>query len=134
MLTVAPVPTSAHPRTATPQVHWATGNGSPGEVTVTPEGAREILVAAGADGDVPAPWIAAGRVYTFRLYSTSAERRLIARLTVGRQAAAEILALPQKPRITSGVVNRLLQVLGLASLLGLALLALMHAREIRRSG
>jgi hypothetical protein len=133
-LPVSPVPTAAHPKTATPQVQWSTGDGSPGEVTVTPEGSKEILLALGGEGIAPAAWIEPGHVYVFRLYSTVAGRRLIARLSVGRQAAAEVVALPQKPRITSSFVDRVLQVLAFASLLGLALLALAHAREVRRGG
>lgn len=134
-LTVSPVPTVAHPQTATPQVRWSTGDGSPGDVTVAPESGKEILVAAGSEGTVPAPWIAAGHLYVFRLYSTVAGQRLLARLNVGRQAAtAEVVALPRKPDITSGFVDRVLQVLAFASMLGLALLTVIHVREARRDG
>jgi hypothetical protein len=70
VLSVAPVPTAAHPKAGTPTITWSTGNGSPGELTVMPAEAREILVAANAEGSVAAPWLVAGEVYVFRLYST----------------------------------------------------------------
>ncbi len=134
LLNVAPVPTAAHPHPGTPMITWSTGNGSPGELTVAPAESKELLVAASAEGSVAAPWIAAGDVYVFRLYSTGSGRKLLARLTVGRQAAAEVLAPPQKPRITSQLIDRLLQILAFASVLTLALLAVMHVREARRDG
>jgi hypothetical protein len=134
VLSVAPVPTAAHPKAGTPMVTWSTGNGSPGELTVMPAEAREILVAANAEGSVAAPWLVAGEVYVLRLYSTGSGRKLLARLTVGRQAAAEVIAPPQRPRITSSVVDRLLQILAYASVLALAVLAVLHVREVRRDG
>jgi hypothetical protein len=71
----------------------------------------------------------------FRLYSIVSGHRLLARLKVGQeQAPAELVAAPRKPRITSPVVNRLLQLLAFGSLVILALLAVMHVREVRRGG
>jgi hypothetical protein len=134
VLTVAPVPTAAQPTPGTPQLTWSTGDGSPGEVTVAPAESREVLVASGGDGSVAVPWVSRGTVYTFRLYSTVGGRRLLARLLVGHQAAAEVIAIPRKPRITSPPVNRLLQLLGFASILTLALLAILHVREVERRG
>lgn len=135
VLSVAPVPTPANPTVGTPQVTWSTGDGSPGEVTVTPDESKEALFGTGADGSAPAPWISIGRSYVFRLYSIVSGRQLLARLKVGqRQAPAELVALPQRPRITPSAVNRLLQIVAIGSVLVLALLAVMHAWELRRDG
>jgi hypothetical protein len=135
VLSVAPIPTAADPSPGTPHVTWSTGNGSPGEVTVSSAGSKEALFASGPDGSASAPWISAGRSYVFRLYSIVSGHRLLARLKVGQEkAAAELVAVPQKPRITSPVVNRLLQLLAFGSITVLTLLAAMHVREVRRSG
>jgi len=135
VLSVAPLPTAADPAPGTPQVTWSTGDGSPGEVTVSSAGSKEALFASGADGSAPAPWISVGRSYVFRLYSIISGHRLLARLKVGQEeAAAELVAVPQKPRSTSPVVNRLLQLLAFGSLVVLALLAAMHVREVRHGG
>jgi hypothetical protein len=104
-------------------------------VTVSSAGSKEALFASGADGSAPAPWISVGRSYVFRLYSIISGHRLLARLKVGQEeAAAELVAVPQKPRSTSPVVNRLLQLLAFGSLVVLALLAAMHVREVRHGG
>lgn len=135
VLSVAPVPSAVHPKVATPQVTWSTGDGSPGEVTVTPAETKETLFGTGADGSAPAPWITVGHSYVFRLYSIVSGRRLLARLTVGRQQSpAEVVALPRKPKITPPAVNRLLQILAIGSILLLAAFAVAHARELRRDG
>jgi hypothetical protein len=134
ILSVAPIPTLAHPDPGTPQVAWSTGDGSPGLVTVTPEGGTETLFAASSEGSSVAPWISAGRFYIFRLYSTVSGRRLLARFDVGHAAAAEIIAVPPRPRLTSPVVNRLLQMLSFTVLAVLMLLTVMYVREVRRGG
>jgi hypothetical protein len=135
VLSVAPIPTAAHPKPGTPQVNWSTGDGSPGEVTVTPAESKEALFGTGADGSAPAPWISVGRSYVFRLYSIASGRRLLARLTVGRQQSpTEVVAVPPRPKITPSAVNRLLQILAIGSMFILAVFALMHLRELRRDG
>lgn len=135
VLSVTPVPTAATPKPGTPQVTWSTGDGSPGEVTVTPEESKEALFGSGADGSAPAPWISPGRIYVFRLYSIVSGRRLLARLKVGeQQSPAEVVAVPQRPRITSAAINRLLQILAIGSVFLLALLVASYAREARRNG
>jgi hypothetical protein len=133
-LIVAPVPTAAHPTPGPSNLTWSTGDGSPGRVTVTPDEAKETLVATGAEGSVPTPWVLAGHTYIFRLYSTVSGRHLLARLNVGHQAAAEVVAVPRKPRITSSLVDRLLQLLAFGSILALAGLTVMHIRETRHGG
>lgn len=134
ILSVAPVPTVKDRSPGTSQVTWSTGDGSPGVVTVSAEGGSEELFASGPSGTVPASWIAIGHTYIFRLYSTISGRRLLARLKVGQPAALEVIALPQKPKITPAVVDRLLQLLSFGSALLLALLAVMYVREVRRHG
>lgn len=132
-LSVAPIPTAANPAPGTPQVRWSTGNGSPGLVTVAPNGTKELLFSSGSEGSAPAPWIAPGQSYVFRLYSLVSGRRLLARLKVGRTTAVAVVALPPSPRITSAPVNRLLQVLSFAAVLLLAFLAAVYVRDLRRS-
>jgi hypothetical protein len=72
-------------------------------------------------------------VYVFRLYSTSPRRILIARLKVG-QPAAEIVALPAKPKNTGPLVDRVLQLLSFCSIVFFAALAAMHIWEVRHDG
>lgn len=133
-LAVTPVPTAAHPTPGRSKLTWSTGDGSPGEVTVTPDGGKETLVVNEAEGSVPTPWVLAGHTYVFRLYSTASGRHLLARLEVGHQAAAEVVALPRKPRITSSLVDRLLQLFAFGSILALAGLTVMNVRETRHGG
>jgi hypothetical protein len=45
-----------------------------------------------------------------------------------------VIAPPQRPRITSSVVDRLLQILAYATVLTLVILAVLHVREVRRDG
>jgi hypothetical protein len=91
------------------------------------------VFASGSEGSAPAPWLTVGHVYVFRLYSTVSGRRLLARLKIGQPAALEVVALPANPQITSGVVNRLLQVLAFCLIPLLALLAAMHVRDVTRN-
>jgi hypothetical protein len=115
-------------------VTWSTGNGSPGLVTVSTPSTGEIPFASGPDGTSAAPWIAVGQTYLFRLYSTASGRQLLARLQVGHAAAVQVVALPPNPRITSAVVNRVLQALSFAMLPLLLALAALHVRAVRRDG
>jgi hypothetical protein len=133
LLSVAPIPTVANPAPGTPKVTWSTGNGSPGEVTVSVNGGKEVLYAASAKGSSTAPWISAERAYVFRLYSRGAERRLLARLKVG-QPAAVIVSLPHAPPTTSPIINRLLQIFSFGGVLLLALLTAMYIGETRQGG
>jgi hypothetical protein len=133
-LLVAPVPTVKHPVTPTPQLSWSTGNGSPGLVTVSADGGKEALVAAGPSGSAAVPWIAAGQVYVFRLYSTTPGRTLLARLTVGKPAALEVVAPTPTPKITSPFINRVLQLLAFAAVATLFLLTAGYALSVRRDG
>jgi hypothetical protein len=133
-LSVAPIPTTANPSPGTPQVSWSTGDGSPGQVTVTPEGAKEVLFTSASEGTASAPWIAPGHTYVFKLYSTTSGRRLLARLKVGHAPALTIVAIPTPPRRTSALVDRLLQIFAFGSVVLLALLTAMHVREARSDG
>ena len=133
-LSVAPIPTAAHPSPGTPQVSWSTGDGSPGQVTVTPEGAKEVLFTSAPEGIASAPWIAPGRTYVFKLYSTISGRILLAQLKVGQAPALTVLAVPPSPRRTSALIDRLLQLFAFGSVVLLALLTTMHIREVRSDG
>lgn len=129
-LSVAPVPTNSSPARATPLLTWSTGNRSPGEVTVSFNGGKELLVASGSEGSAVVPWISPkqARGYVFRLYATGAERRLLARLRLGQQAAA-IVSLPYSPPFTSPVFNRLLQVSSIGGMFLLIALAVLYVSE-----
>jgi hypothetical protein len=131
-LSISPVPTLAHPTTATPQVAWSTGNGSPGLVTVTAAQGRETLFTTGPDGTASAPWIVPGREYVFRLYSTVGGRHLLAAVKVGRTVISTVLAPPSKPTLTPAAVNRLLQLLPFFALVLVAVLTARYALELRR--
>jgi hypothetical protein len=134
VLSVDPVPTTANPSPGTPQVRWSTGNGSPGLVTVAPDGAKEVLFASGPEGSASASWIAPGQSYVFRLYSLVSGRRLLARLKIGQNTAAEVVALPPSPKVTSAPIDRLLQVLSFAAVAILVLLAAVYLRDLRHDG
>jgi hypothetical protein len=132
-LSVAPVPTVANRSPGTPRVSWSTGDGSPGEVTVTVNGGKEVLYASSAEGSSTAPWISVGQAYVFRLYSTGSGHRLLARLRVGK-ATVVIESVPRAPAVTSSIVNRLLQLISFGGVLLLATLAALYVREARRGG
>jgi hypothetical protein len=132
-LSVAPIPTAADPSPGTPQVTWATGNGSPGQVTVSSGQMKETLFAVGPEGSNPAPWISARQRYIFRLYSLDSGRRLIARLAVGQNEPLDVVMPAQTPRMTSPFVNRLLQVLPYGFVALLTLLTALYLRDLRRS-
>src|SRR5438552_18297707 len=91
-LTVEPIPTATSRAPGTPQVTWSTGNGSPGLVTVSAGGAKEIVFSSGSEGTAPAPWISIGQSYVFRLYSDISGRRLLALIKVGHSTSTEIIA------------------------------------------
>jgi hypothetical protein len=135
-LSVAPIPTDENPKPGTPMVTWTTGDGSPGLVTVVTAGGADATFASAPSGSAEAPWVVAGNVYEFRLYSTASGRKLLARLKVGRDAAAktEVLAPLEPPRDTPEAVDRLLQVLPFAGLVVLGLLTMSFVREMRRDG
>ena len=64
------------------RVSWATVAGSDAQVCVSQDGGPEQLFARGASGSVDAPWIASGRSYEFRLYTSEQPRRLLAKVVV----------------------------------------------------
>jgi hypothetical protein len=133
-LSVAPTPTVAHPSPGTPQVRWSTGDGSPGDVTVSSNRMKETLFGYGAEGSSAAPWISAGQVYVLKLYSIGLGRRLLARLTVGRGEPLDVVAFAPVPQPTSAAVNRLLQLLSFGWIAMLAVLGSLYARDLRCRG
>ncbi len=134
LLSVAPVPTATGPAPGTPEVKWSTGNGSPGNVTVQSKNMKETVFAFGPEGMSAAPWIAAGQVYLFRLYSIGSGRRLLARLTVGRGEPLSVVALAPAPRTTPAALNRVLQLVPFAWIAMFALLAAFYGRDLLRRG
>jgi hypothetical protein len=118
---------------STPEIIWATGDGSPGEVTVTSNGGSEALLASGTDGVAPVPWLTADKAFVFRLYSTLTGHKLLARLSVGRSGSkSELTGLPSHAPTTSGFVNRVLQLLSFVGIAGLFLLGALQVRELVR--
>jgi ABC-type transport system substrate-binding protein len=74
-----PVPTTAgQGRTI---ITWNTGTGADGTVYVAVNGEKENLFAKGPVGAEPAPWIATGSTYVFRLRS-SPDEKLLGEVTV----------------------------------------------------
>ena len=63
------------------EIHWDTGNGSPGFVFVTEDDRKPVLFANGPHGSRVAPWIGKHH-YVFELYGDAARRMLLARITV----------------------------------------------------
>jgi hypothetical protein len=114
-------------------VSWSTGNGSPGEVTVSVNGGKEVLYSASAEGSSTAPWIAVEQAYVFRLYSQGVQRRLLAELKVGQHTAI-VVSLPPSPPVTSPLINRLLQLSSFGAVLLLGVLSAMYVREAQRGG
>lgn len=131
LLSVSPIPKAGSPSLGTPEVTWSTGNGSPGIVTVSLDGGKEMFFAWGNEASALAPWISANHTYVFRLYSIAYGRRLLARLRVDQTASLQVVAQAPAPRSTSPIENRLLQILSFASIAFLFCLALMHVREAR---
>jgi hypothetical protein len=77
-----PVPTgSGLGRT---KISWATLGEGDAEVFVSRDGEPEQLFARGPTGSTEVGWIVTGSRYEFRLYSTDASRRLLAKTVVNR--------------------------------------------------
>ncbi|MGH2853701.1 MAG: hypothetical protein ACRDLF_05870 [Solirubrobacteraceae bacterium] len=129
-LSVAPIPTAADPSPGTPQVTWSTGNGSQGDVTMASDRMKETAVAFGSEGLKPVPAMSVGQLYVFRLYSIdSNQRRLLARLTVGRGEPLDVVALAPAPKATAPAINRVLQLLPFAWMIIFAVLGGLYLRE-----
>ena len=112
--------------------HLVHGNGSPGDVTVTANDAKETPFAYGPEGTSPAPWLSAANAYVFRLYSIAPKRRLLARLRIDQngETRSHWSAIP--PPMTSHFVDRVLQLLSFGWVALAALLASMYVIEVRR--
>src|SRR3712207_5852602 len=81
-LVANPNPVPAGPEPGTTTVTWNTGDGSIGRVYVSVDGHPEVLFVEGSAGSEQAPWIVAGRTYTFRLCTRNEQAATLATLTV----------------------------------------------------
>lgn len=131
VLSVSPIPNTAKPSIGTPQVTWSTGNGSPGNVTVTINGTKETLFAYGVEGTSPAPWLSTGNTYILRLYSIAPRRRLLARLRIDKTATFTVVGQPVAPPVTSPALDRVLQLISFGWIAVVALLASMYVMKVR---
>ena len=87
VLTASPNPVPAGTGNGVTQISWDMGDGSPGRVTVSENGARETLFASGSSGTVRADWIRTGSQYEFRLYRDGSSGAALQSTTVLRRAA-----------------------------------------------
>lgn len=131
-LSVSSIPSAAKPSVGMPQVTWSTGNGSPGNVTVTTNGTKETLFAYGTEGTSPAPWLSAGNTYVLRLYSIAPRRRLLARLRIDKTATLAVVGQPVAPPMTSPALDRVLQLISFGWIAVAALLASMYVMKVSR--
>jgi hypothetical protein len=84
-ITASPNPVPAGQQAGTTTVTWNTGDGSAGQVYVSPNGGPEAVFAAGTSGSVAAPWISAGTTYEFRLYAGTEHTKMLAKTQVTGQ-------------------------------------------------
>jgi len=84
-LTATPNPVFAPSGIGTTTLIWDATDAGFGQIFVSVDSGPEVLVAAGATGSQPAPWIQAGHTYDFRLYAGAAHSTVIgvARVTTG---------------------------------------------------
>lgn len=87
-LVADPNPVPAGAGLGTTAIAWATADDAFGDVYVSVDGGPEALFARRVSGTKIAPWIAAGRTYTFRLYAGRERARVLATVTVTREEAA----------------------------------------------
>jgi hypothetical protein len=132
VLSVTPIPNQTKPSLETPQVTWSTGNGSPGNVTITSDSPKEMVIAYGSEGTNQEPWLASVKTYVLRLYSIAPRRKLLARLRVGRETKLEVVGRPLAPKETSPAIDRILQLVSIGWIAVGVLLASMFVIETRR--
>jgi len=85
-ITATPNPVPAGPQSfGSTTVSWTTGDGSDGVVYVVVNGDPPKSFANGGTGSQNAPWIGAGGVYEFRLYSGPDRSKLLASVKVERK-------------------------------------------------
>ena len=77
-----PVPPGSGPGRT--RIFWSTLTGEDGEIYASQDSGPEKLFARGAAGYADANWIVDGSRYEFRLYTTTAPRRLLAKILVTR--------------------------------------------------
>ena len=94
LLTASPNPIPAGDGPGTTTISWDTGDGSPGQVYVSVDGAEEKLFAGGADGSREVGWIQPSKEYEFRLYAGTEKATLLDAVTVTRSGEALLTASP----------------------------------------
>ena len=81
-ITASPNPVTTGEGPGTTTVTWNTGDGTAGQVYVSPDGAAEVIFAEGSTGSAPAPWIQAGKTFEFRLYAGTEHAKVLAKTQV----------------------------------------------------
>lgn len=90
-ISASPNPVPAGSKSTT--IAWNTGDGSEGEVYMSPSGRSEQLFASGASGSIEVDWISPGNTYLFRLYAARDHKRRLATVNVGQVRAAPTVSL-----------------------------------------
>jgi hypothetical protein len=81
-ITASPNPVTTGEAPGTTTITWNTGDGTGGQVYVSEDGAPERIFGEGSAGSVPAPWIAAGKTFEFRLYAGTEHAKVLAKTQV----------------------------------------------------
>jgi ATP-binding cassette subfamily B protein len=90
LLTASPNPIPAGDGPGTTTISWDTGDGSPGQVYVSVDGAEEKLFAGGADGSREVGWIQPSKEYEFRLYAGTEQAVLLDAVTVCHEERQDV--------------------------------------------
>jgi hypothetical protein len=94
------------------EIHWDTGNGSPGFVFVTEDGGKPVVFAKGPRGTQVASWIGKRR-YIFELYGDNQRQTLLAKVIVSGSAQSG----SSQPGLSWQSVARWVLILALAAIL-----------------
>ena len=81
-ITASPNPVITGEGSGTTTITWNTGDGTPGQIYVSEDGAAERLFVEGATGSTPAAWIQAGKTFEFRLYDGNEHAKVLAKTQV----------------------------------------------------
>jgi ABC-type transport system substrate-binding protein len=81
-ITASPNPVTTGEGNGTTTITWNTGDGATGQVYVSEGGGAEAVFAEAPTGSTPAPWIAAGKTFTFRLYAGTEHAKALAETQV----------------------------------------------------
>jgi len=81
-ITASPNPVTIGEGPGTTTITWNTGDGATGQVYVSEDGKAEAVFAEAPTGSTPAPWIAAGKTFIFRLYAGTEHAKALAETQV----------------------------------------------------